>query len=86
LPSASTARSRGAPGVEVADGRLAKLGIDPIYGSATPFAFMALQDVQELSNFFERRRLGRPGRHQRHRLLRRRLLSHGECCLALVVG
>ena len=55
MPSASTARSRGAPGVEVADGRLAKLGIDPIYGSANPFAFMALQDVQELSNFCERR-------------------------------
>ena len=27
----------------------------PIYGSANPFAFMELQDVQELSNFFERR-------------------------------
>jgi len=38
-----------------ADRRLAQLGIDPIYGSANPFAFMALQDVQELSNFFERR-------------------------------
>ena len=39
----------------VADRRLAQLGIDPIYGSANPFAFMELQDVQELSNFFERR-------------------------------
>jgi ribonucleoside-diphosphate reductase beta chain len=48
-------RRGGAPGVEVADGRLAQLGIDPIYGSANPFAFMALLDVQELSNFFERR-------------------------------
>ena len=27
----------------------------PLYGSANPFAFMELQDVQELSNFFERR-------------------------------
>ena len=27
----------------------------PIYGSTNPFAFMELQDVQELSNFFERR-------------------------------
>ncbi len=39
----------------VADRRLAQLGLDPLYGSANPFAFMELQDVQELSNFFERR-------------------------------
>jgi ribonucleoside-diphosphate reductase beta chain len=39
----------------VADRRLAQLGIEPRYGSANPFAFMDLQDVQELSNFFERR-------------------------------
>ena len=39
----------------VADRRLAALGLDPEYGSANPFAFMELQDVQELSNFFERR-------------------------------
>ncbi|MBX6356259.1 MAG: ribonucleotide-diphosphate reductase subunit beta [Micromonosporaceae bacterium] len=39
----------------VADRRLAQLGIPPRYGSANPFPFMALQDVQELSNFFERR-------------------------------
>jgi ribonucleoside-diphosphate reductase beta chain len=39
----------------VADRRLAQLGIPPLYGSANPFAFMELQDVQELSNFFERR-------------------------------
>ncbi len=39
----------------VADRRLAQLGIGPRYGSANPFAFMELQDVQELSNFFERR-------------------------------
>jgi ribonucleoside-diphosphate reductase beta chain len=39
----------------VADRRLAALGIAPIYGSRNPFAFMELQDVQELSNFFERR-------------------------------
>ncbi|WP_233157873.1 ribonucleotide-diphosphate reductase subunit beta [Actinokineospora bangkokensis] len=39
----------------VADRRLAALGIDPVFGSANPFAFMELQDVQELSNFFERR-------------------------------
>lgn len=39
----------------VADRRLAQLGIDPLYGSANPFTFMDLQDVQELSNFFERR-------------------------------
>ncbi len=39
----------------VADRRLAVLGIAPRYGSTNPFAFMELQDVQELSNFFERR-------------------------------
>jgi ribonucleoside-diphosphate reductase beta chain len=39
----------------VADRRLAQLGIEPSYGSSNPFAFMELQDVQELSNFFERR-------------------------------
>ncbi|WP_394619497.1 ribonucleotide-diphosphate reductase subunit beta [Lentzea sp. JNUCC 0626] len=39
----------------VADRRLQVLGIEPIYGSKNPFAFMELQDVQELSNFFERR-------------------------------
>ncbi|WP_256092196.1 ribonucleotide-diphosphate reductase subunit beta [Micromonospora haikouensis] len=39
----------------VADRRLATLGIKPMYHSRNPFAFMELQDVQELSNFFERR-------------------------------
>jgi ribonucleoside-diphosphate reductase beta chain len=39
----------------VADRRLEQLGIPPRYGSSNPFAFMELQDVQELSNFFERR-------------------------------
>jgi ribonucleoside-diphosphate reductase beta chain len=39
----------------VADRRLAQLDLPPLYGSANPFAFMDLQDVQELSNFFERR-------------------------------
>jgi ribonucleoside-diphosphate reductase beta chain len=39
----------------VADRRLAVLGIAPMYGSKNPFGFMELQDVQELSNFFERR-------------------------------
>jgi ribonucleoside-diphosphate reductase beta chain len=39
----------------VADQRLANLGLAPRYGSKNPFAFMDLQDVQELSNFFERR-------------------------------
>jgi ribonucleoside-diphosphate reductase beta chain len=40
---------------DVADRRLAQLGISPMYGSANPLGFMDLQDVQELSNFFERR-------------------------------
>lgn len=39
----------------VADRRLARLGLEPMYGAANPLAFMELQDVQELSNFFERR-------------------------------
>jgi ribonucleoside-diphosphate reductase beta chain len=39
----------------VADRRLAQLGLGPMFGSPNPLAFMDLQDVQELSNFFERR-------------------------------
>ncbi|GAA2157999.1 ribonucleotide-diphosphate reductase subunit beta [Actinomadura napierensis] len=39
----------------VADQRLVRLGLPVRYGTANPFAFMELQDVQELSNFFERR-------------------------------
>ena len=39
----------------VADRRLAQLGLEPLYGSPNPLTFMELQDVQELSNFFERR-------------------------------
>jgi len=38
-----------------ADQRLAGLGLRPLYGSKNPFPFMELQDVQELTNFFERR-------------------------------
>lgn len=39
----------------VADARVARLGMTPIFGSRNPFGFMELQDVQELTNFFERR-------------------------------
>ena len=39
----------------VADQRLENLGLKKRYGSKNPFGFMELQDVQELSNFFERR-------------------------------
>jgi ribonucleoside-diphosphate reductase beta chain len=39
----------------VADRRLEALGIAPLFGSKNPFGFMELQDVQELTNFFERR-------------------------------
>ena len=39
----------------IADRRLEALQLPPIYGSRNPFAFMELQDVQELTNFFERR-------------------------------
>lgn len=38
----------------VADLRLSQLGLSPVYGSKNPFGFMELQDVQSLSNFFER--------------------------------
>jgi ribonucleoside-diphosphate reductase beta chain len=39
----------------VADQRLQRLGLATTYGARNPFPFMALQDVQELTNFFERR-------------------------------
>ena len=39
----------------VADQRLANLGMPKHFGTRNPLAFMELQDVQELSNFFERR-------------------------------
>lgn len=39
----------------VADQRLEALRIPKRYGSKNPFSFMELQDVQELTNFFERK-------------------------------
>jgi ribonucleoside-diphosphate reductase beta chain len=39
----------------IADRRLEALQLPPIFGSRNPFDFMELQDVQELTNFFERR-------------------------------
>jgi ribonucleoside-diphosphate reductase beta chain len=39
----------------VADQRLVRLGLPPVYESRNPFSFMELQNVQELTNFFERR-------------------------------
>jgi ribonucleoside-diphosphate reductase beta chain len=38
-----------------ADQRMAQLGIPKHFGARNPFPFMDLQDVQELTNFFERR-------------------------------
>ena len=38
-----------------ADQRLAQLGMAAQYGARNPFGFLALQDVQEVTNFFERR-------------------------------
>ncbi|MGQ0520841.1 MAG: ribonucleotide-diphosphate reductase subunit beta [Actinomycetota bacterium] len=38
----------------VADQRLADLHLPPRFGARNPFGFMQLQDVAELSNFFER--------------------------------
>jgi ribonucleoside-diphosphate reductase beta chain len=39
----------------VADQRLATLHLPPQFDARNPFPFMELQDVQELTNFFERR-------------------------------
>jgi ribonucleoside-diphosphate reductase beta chain len=39
----------------IADQRMVMLGMQKVYGAKNPFAFMDLQDVQELANFFERR-------------------------------
>jgi ribonucleoside-diphosphate reductase beta chain len=39
----------------IADQRLAMLGLPKVYKAKNPFSFMDLQDVQELTNFFERR-------------------------------
>lgn len=39
----------------VADQRLEQIGLNKIYNSRNPFSFMDLQDMQELTNFFERR-------------------------------
>ena len=39
----------------VADQRLGALGLAPGYGARNPFDFLDLQDVQEVTNFFERR-------------------------------
>ncbi len=38
-----------------ADQRLKRLELEPVFGSKNPLSFMALQDVQEVTNFFERR-------------------------------
>jgi ribonucleoside-diphosphate reductase beta chain len=38
-----------------ADQRLVRLGLAPRYGTKNPFSFTELQDVQEVTNFFERR-------------------------------
>lgn len=55
----------------VADSRLAQLGMKKVYGSKNPFSFMELQDVQELTNFFERRvsayQVAVPGEVEFHR-------------------
>ena len=37
-----------------ADRRVELLGMEPIYGSKNPLKFLELQDIQELTNFFER--------------------------------
>jgi ribonucleoside-diphosphate reductase beta chain len=54
LPGMSAAQMR-AYLEYVADQRLTRLDLPVRYGTANPFTFMELQDVQELSNFFERK-------------------------------
>jgi ribonucleoside-diphosphate reductase beta chain len=39
----------------IADQRLQSLSLSPVYHAKNPYQFMELQDVQELTNFFERR-------------------------------
>ena len=39
----------------IADQRFAALRMPQLFGARNPFSFMNLQDVQELTNFFERR-------------------------------
>lgn len=39
----------------VGNQRLVRLGFNEVYNVKNPFAFMEAQDIQELSNFFERR-------------------------------
>jgi ribonucleoside-diphosphate reductase beta chain len=39
----------------IADQRLQSLSMNPVYHTKNPYLFMELQDVQELTNFFERR-------------------------------
>lgn len=39
----------------IADRRLERMGYAPTYHARNPFPFMELQDVQEVTNFFERR-------------------------------
>ena len=74
-PARHERRPTCAPYLEyVADQRLVRLGLPVRYGTANPFAFMELQDVQELANFFERRVSayqvgGRGDRHPRRGLL-----------------
>ncbi len=59
----------------VADQRLGNLGMAPRYGARNPFDFMMLQDVQELSNFFERRVSAYQVGDHRRGLARRGLLT-----------
>ena len=54
-PGMSTGRHARLPASTSPTGGWRGSACRPIYGSTNPFAFMELQDVQELSNFFERR-------------------------------
>ena len=58
-----------------ADQRLATLGLPKRYGAKNPLSFMDLQDVQEVTNFFERRVSAYQVGVQRRGRVRRRVLS-----------
>ncbi len=62
----------------VADQRLGRLGMRAVYGSTNPFAFMELQDVQELLQLLRAPGHRLPGGGRRHRGLRRGVLAAGN--------
>lgn len=58
-----------------ADQRLARLGMRRLYGTKNPLSFMDLQDVQEITNLFERRVSSYQVGGERRRRVRRGVLA-----------